>query len=251
MENPEQSIYTIILIGFFLMIIMTAFIVFMIYAHRQRQLQNKQKLIAIQLEFEKTLLDVEKEIREDTLTFVGRELHDNIGQLLSLAKLNLSSSKPEKIHAGKSLINEIIQEVRGLSKVLNLDWVDGYSLEDFIQKELQKLDNAEFCKTSFHTDLTALQLSKEEKIIMIRVIQECLNNAIKHANPTSIEIVIGENEQSKYLRIIDDGKGFELTQEKQGSGLVNLSKRMEMIGGKFQISSIIDKGTSIELLLPN
>lgn len=251
MENTDQSIYTIILIGFFLMIIMTAFIVFMIYAHRQRQIQNKQKLLAIQLEFEKTLLDVEKEIREETLSFVGRELHDNIGQLLSLAKLNLSSSKPEKIHAGKSLINEIIQEVRGLSKVLNLDWVDGLSLEAFIQKELQKLDDAEFCKTSFHSDLGELQVSKEEKIIMIRVIQECLNNAIKHANPTSIEIVISQNEQGKFLRITDDGVGFDSTEEKQDSGLVNLSKRMEMIGGKFQLSSSIGEGTSIDLLLAN
>ena len=83
---------------------------------KQRQAQNKQKLDQIKSEHEKTLLNIENEIQQDTLSHVGRELHDNIGQLLSLAKLYLGSSKPEKQQEGKETINQVISEVRALSK---------------------------------------------------------------------------------------------------------------------------------------
>jgi two-component system, NarL family, sensor kinase len=251
MAASDQSIYFLVLLGFLLMVLMSAFIIFMVFAHRQRQIRAKEKLTAIKLEFEKTLLDVEKEIREETLSFVGRELHDNIGQLLSLAKLNLASNKPEKIQTGKNLLNDIIQEVRGLSKVLNLDWVEGYSLETFVQKELEKLEQAEFCKTTFQTEIQELILTKEEKIILIRVIQECINNAIKHASPSLIEVIIRREKEINCIQLRDNGKGFTVNVEKTGSGLVNLKKRMETIGGDFQLTSALGKGTMVKLYLPN
>ncbi|GHB30931.1 hypothetical protein GCM10008106_09780 [Mongoliitalea lutea] len=223
----------------------------MVFAHRQRQQRAKEKMIAIQTEFEKTLLDVEKEIREETLSFVGKELHDNVGQLLSLAKLNLASSRPEKIQEGKILINTIIQEVRGLSKVLNLEWLEGYSLETFIQKELDKLTHAEFCSTSFESSVPELLLTKDEKLILIRIIQECINNAIKHARPKHISITIHQQDQHTCIHLRDDGVGFDMQARGDGSGLINLKKRMETIGGTLRITSSIGNGTSIELFLPN
>lgn len=251
MGSSDQGIYILVLLGFLLMVLMSSFIIFMVFAHRQRQIRAKEKLASIQLEFQKTLLDVEKEIREETLSFVGRELHDNIGQLLSLAKLNLASNKPEKIQTGKLMLNDIIKEVRGLSKVLNLDWVEGYSLETFIQKELEKLEQAEFCQTSFQTEIQELTLSKEEKIILIRVIQECINNAIKHASPSRVEVIIRREGEINYIQLKDNGKGFTVNTEKTGSGLVNLKKRMETIGGEFHLTSSLGKGTTIKLYLPN
>lgn len=251
MESNASDLFVIVLMGFFLMLIMGSFIVVMVVIHRQKQLQNKQRLAAVQAEFEKTILNAEKEIQENTLSHVGRELHDNIGQLLSLAKMNLSSSKPEKVSEGKSMMNQIIKEVRALSKTLNLDWVETISLREFIEKELEKLQSAEFCQTQFHMTGEEMFLDKDRKLILIRIIQECLNNAIKHAQPENITISMDFQDDQLEIRIKDDGKGFDTSQESSGSGMFNLKNRMATIGGNIQVQSIIGKGTDIKLSLPN
>lgn len=250
MESNASDLFVIVLMGFILMLIMGSFIVVMVVIHRQKQLQNKQRLAAVQAEFEKTILNAEKEIQENTLSHVGRELHDNIGQLLSLAKMNLSSSKPEKVSEGKSMMNQIIKEVRALSKTLNLDWVETISLRGFIEKELEKLQSAEFCQTHFLMKGEEMPLDKDRKLILIRIIQECLNNAIKHAQPENISINMDFQSDALEIVIKDDGKGFDTSQESSGSGMFNLKKRMATIGGQVQIQSIIGKGTEIKLFLP-
>lgn len=250
METEEQ-IYVMIYSTIFLGGVMSTFVVAMIFIHRQRQNQNKQKMEQLKADYEKTLVDIENEIQNETLAHIGRELHDNIGQLLSLAKLNFNSARPEKKSEGQNILNQVIQEVRGLSKRLNLDWVEETSLEEFIQQQLKKIESTGFCQTKLHNDGVSLELSKDHKLVLIRVIQEVLNNAIKHAAPNTIEIILQRNGVGNIIRISDDGKGFDTTKASQGSGMSNLKKRMLTIGGQFHISSQLEKGTEIKLSLPN
>ncbi len=250
MSEQESQIALIFFGGAFLVIIMSTFIISMVVLHRQRQVQNRQKLDQIKIEHEKTLLNIENEIQQETLSQIGRELHDNIGQLLSLAKLNFGSAKPEKQSEGKVILNQIIKEVRGLSKTLNIDWVESISLPEFINQELGKIQATGFCETSLENRLEELDLTKDQKLVLIRVTQECLNNAIKHAAPEKIKVKIYQNGKGKVIEIIDDGGGFDQTIPAKGSGMTNLKKRMETIGGEFQLTSVVGKGTDIKLLLP-
>ena len=247
--QPEASQFTFLLFsGAFLALLMGTFVVAMVVLHRQRQIQNREKIEKIKTEYEKTLLNIENEIQQETLSHVGRELHDNIGQLLSLAKLYLNSSKPEKIAEGKEYINEIIREVRGLSKSLNLDWLESLTLEEFIENELKKIKSTGFCETKVESQGKIENLSKDQKLILIRVIQECLNNAIKHAHPSQILIKISSEKRA--IQISDDGQGFDSSVASKGSGMTNLKKRMETIGGNFTLQSVTGKGTDITLQLP-
>ncbi|SDA80911.1 Histidine kinase [Algoriphagus alkaliphilus] len=250
MSEQESQIALIFFGGAFLAILMSTFIVSMVVLHRQRQVQNRQKLDHLKTEYEKTILNIENEIQQETLTHIGRELHDNIGQLLSLAKLNLNSTKPEKQAEGKTYINQIIKEVRSLSKTLNLDWVESVTLEDFIQQQLDKIQGTGFCQTSLDSDFSFQELKKDQKLVLIRVIQECLNNAIKHAQPDHLTIQMAKNGAFREINIIDDGLGFDTNQKSEGSGMFNLTKRMETIGGTFKLTSTVGKGTRITLLLP-
>lgn len=246
--SPENSQITFILFsGAFLAALMGTFIIAMVILHRQRQAENRRRLELIQAEYERTLLNIENEIQQETLSHVGRELHDNIGQLLSLAKLNLNSSRAEKNQEGKELINQIIQEVRGLSKSLNLDWLESLSLDDFIRQQLQRIQTTGFCQTSFESDQSLAILEKDQKLVLVRVIQECLNNAIKHASPSSIRVWVSNFS----LLIEDDGAGFDTSLPSKGSGMTNLKKRMETIGGTFSLTSSPGNGTTIKLTLPN
>lgn len=250
MSEQESQFLLILFGGIFFSLIMSFFVVAMVLIHRQRQAQNRQKLDQIKVEHDKTLLNIENEIQQETLSHIGRELHDNIGQLLSLAKLNFGSAKPEKQSEGKVILNQIIKEVRGLSKTLNIDWVESISLAEFINQELGKIQATGFCETSMENSLEDFELTKDEKLVLIRVTQECLNNAIKHASPEKIEVKIYQNGKGKVIQIIDDGKGFDQTVKSSGSGMTNLKKRMETIGGEFQLTSVVGKGTDIKLLLP-
>ncbi len=251
METTEDQIYVIIFATIFLGGIMSTFVISMVFIHRQRQVQNRQKMDQLKEAHEKILLNIENEIQQDTLTHVGRELHDNIGQLLSLAKLNFGSVKPEKHAAGRELLSQIIQEVRGLSKKLNLDWVEETRLEEFIQQQLDKIKSTGFCDTKLELEAPLDDLKKDEKLVLIRVIQETLNNAIKHAFPEQIEIKVLSSGNKKQITIQDDGKGFDTSQKSSGSGMTNLAKRMETIGGEFYIESELGKGTLTKLTLPN
>lgn len=250
MEGEDNQIIFILFAGAFLAAIMATFVVSMVVFHRQRQVQNKQKMDQIKAEYEKTLLNIENEIQQDTLRHIGRELHDNVGQLLSLAKLYLGSSKPEKQTEGRLLINQIINEVRGLSKTLNLDWVESISLEEFIKQQLDKIQSTDFCETLLVESNEAWKLNKDTKLVLIRVIQECLNNAIKHASPSNIKVQMEKSDGRYLVRIEDDGKGFDTSQQSKGSGMTNLRKRMETIGGAFEIISSPGNGTQINLSLP-
>ncbi|ERM83786.1 hypothetical protein P872_01870 [Rhodonellum psychrophilum GCM71 = DSM 17998] len=250
MEKDGKDLFVVILLGFFLMLFMVSFIVIIVVIHRKRQVQNQQKILNLKAEYEKTILNVELEIQEETLGYVGRELHDNIGQLLSLTKLNLSSSKPEKIQEGRHLIGMVIKEVRALSKTLNLDWVEGISLGEYFQKELNKLDQIGFCKTQFKVEGQEIKLIKEKKLVLIRVFQECLNNAVKHSEAQLILVSMVNTSDCLELTFKDDGNGFDLSVPSSGLGLLNLSKRMETIGGKMVIQTKRGTGTEIKLTLP-
>ncbi len=251
MNPTEDQIYIIIFSTLFLGGLMSTFVVAMVFIHRQRQAQNRQKMDQIKSEHEKTLLNIENEIQQDTLAYVGRELHDNIGQLLSLAKLYLGSSKPEKQVEGRETINQVITEVRALSKNLNLDWVESLTIEEFIEQQLEKIESTGYCKTSFEPEFEIGDLLKDQKLVLIRVIQEILNNAMKHASPDMISIKIKKRESRRLIEIQDNGNGFDTSVKSNGSGMYNLEKRMETIGGDFKITSDIGNGTLIHLLLPN
>lgn len=251
MEPTEDQVYVIIFATIFLGGIMSTFVISMVFIHRQRQAQNRQKVDQIKSEHEMTLLNIENEIQQETLTHIGRELHDNIGQLLSLAKLNFGSIKPEKHAEGREILAQAIREVRGLSKQLNLDWVESISINEFIGQQLDRIETTGFCATTLQADFDLVDLPKESKLVLIRVIQESLNNAIKHALPDKILIRIEENGNRKQIRIKDDGKGFDSSQPSKGSGMTNLKMRMETIGGEFHLTSSVGIGTEITLTLPN
>lgn len=248
-QDPSQ-IFFVVLSGIILMLLMSGFIVVMVLFHRQQQLRNRQKMDQLQAEYEKTILGVEKEIQEQTLSYIGQELHDNLGQLLSLTKLNLHQADPENISESKKLINQAIKEVRSLSKTLNLDWAKAINLVEFIQNELHKIEKSGFCQTALHTHVESLDLGQDKKLVLIRIVQECLNNILKHAAPRLIEIRLEMEGDLLRLQVKDDGRGFDTQAASQGMGLHNLKSRMEAIGGTLEISSIVDIGTEIKLLLP-
>ena len=251
-EDSSQQTFFAVLTGVILMVIMAAFIIAIVILHRQRQIKNRHKIQIIKADFKNTILNAEKEIRENTLHYVSQELHDNIGQLLSLTKIVLNNPDPASVFEGKKLINKIIKEVRGLSRSINKDYINDVKFEEFLEEELSKIQKTGFCEVLFEKEGAPIDfIEGDKKLVLIRLVQECLNNAIKHASPTSIAIKIKNLEGKMVLCIEDDGKGFDMDHVSQGLGLRNIHSRVQAIKGKVRIDSALGKGTRIEIELEN
>ena len=167
MSEQESQFILILFRGIFFAFFMSLFVAAIVVSQRQSQVQNQEKLKQLKAEYDKMLLDVENEIEQEALSHVGGELHDNIGQLLSLAKLNLNSTKPERQAKGKEFLNQIIQEVQSLSKSLNLDWVESISVDEFVSGQLNLIESTGFCKAGIESDQSFNPLAKDQKLVLI------------------------------------------------------------------------------------
>jgi signal transduction histidine kinase len=213
--------------------------------------------------FQQELLRTQLEIQEQTLKNISQEIHDNIGQMLSLAKLNLATTNIEqkevvqqKINDSHHLISKAIQDLRDLSRSFNTDYVSEMGLLRSIEYELEMIQKTGTIKTKLDVTGPVYKLDPQKELILFRIVQETLNNVIKHANADTVSIMIAYNSANITLRISDNGCGFDLVplnenaNAKFGLGIRNMHNRAKLIGADFSISSMISKGTEVIIQSP-
>lgn len=224
----------------------------MLIFHQKNQIQHLQQALLLKTQYDKEILQSQIELQQQTLQNVGRELHDNIGQLLSVAKINLNvlrDSQPDEdghIQQAEEIITKSIHEIRALAKNLHTGLVQDVGLEASISQELQRIRKTKRLETELRVLGQRRSLGYEKEIVLFRIVQEVLNNVIKHAQAKQIEVELRYLIHGFELLVKDDGKGFESTiTENSGIGLQNSKKRIELIGGTCQIISEIGKGTEV------
>ncbi len=259
MQTNLSDITFIIVAGSILFLLLVLFVVMFMVAFQKRQIQNLQERAALKTAYDQEILKSQIEVQNQTLQHIGQELHDNIGQLLSVAKINLNileESENEELDFIKQtneIITQSINDLRALTKSLDGDFVKDFGLEESISHELQRIRKTR----RFQTEISVLgekrKLSYEREIVLFRIVQEVLNDALKYSKAKNLTIVLHYFPKSFTLNINDNGKGFNLENINQkgisqaGAGLRNIQRRMELIGGKCNIYSEIGKGTEVIL----
>ena len=217
-------------------------------ANRYSSLQKENE------KFGRVLLNTQLEIQEQTFQNISQEIHDNIGQTLSFIKLNINMvsaeiSEPdkEKLDESKRLLTKVIQDLRDLSKTLNTDLIKEIGLIKAIEQQLEILQKSGVYKTHLLVTGEAFEIPLRFKLVVFRVVQEALNNIVKHSDASSINILV--NYQPKKFKIIvnDNGKGFDAKglEPNRGIGFRNMVNRMKLIKGSVKVDSVEGKGTSI------
>jgi two-component system, NarL family, sensor kinase len=262
-QGLQGDVRSIIILGTIVFLILGAFIVSFIFLYRYRR--NKMLFEKEQMEtfFQQELLRTQLEIQEQTLKNISQEIHDNIGQMLSLAKLNLATTDIEqkemvqqKINDSHHLISKAIQDLRDLSRSFNTDYVSEMGLLRSIEYELEMIQKTGTIKTKLDVTGPVYKLDPQKELILFRIVQETLNNVIKHANADTVSIMIAYNSANITLRISDNGCGFDLlplnenVNVKFGLGIRNMHNRAKLIGADFSISSMISKGTEVIIQSP-
>jgi two-component system NarL family sensor kinase len=257
MQAFDQGILIIIVSSIFVLLLIVAFLLF-INSYTKRNMAYKLERLQLESHFEQALLRSQLEIREQTLTNIASELHDNLGQVASLIKINLNTLQLDdkarsetKIADTKDLVRQLINDLKSLSVSLNSDRVTHLGLMASLENEMERLNKTGYLEASLHVDTAMPALDPNATIILYRMLQEIINNILKHSSARHVQINIRSAGSSMTIECIDDGIGFNKEERlKSGSGLTNLQNRAKLINAQFQIHTAPGKGTRVTIDIP-
>jgi signal transduction histidine kinase len=266
MQKEYPEIITAIAIITITLLLLGSLMAIFLYIYHRRYRGHLLEKEQLRISYERELLKTQLEIREQTFKNISQEIHDNIGQVLSLAKLNLSTMDPnqpecleQKINDSKNLVGQAIRDLRNLSHGLNTDFISDLGLLQAIGYELGSIRKYGGFATELTTEGTIYSIDKQNELIIFRIIQESLNNIVKHAASQKIIIHLRYRPEELVLSIRDDGKGFDLTPLSDSSnfnasfglGIKNMHNRARLIGAGFLISSTLEEGTCVTITVPS
>ncbi len=257
MADIERSIILATLI----FLIAPAFVIMFVVIYNQRKKRHIEEKAQMQLTFDAEIAKTQLEVQEQTMQTIGADLHDNIGQLLSLTSLTLNSIEIEnrlksqqKIEAAIDLTLQSIKEMRLLGKLLQGDQLVVLGLPEAIRYQISWLERSGQYEIVYsqESEMPA-ENNPNIDLILFRILQEILNNIIKHARATRISIKLDYRENALLLQIEDNGKGFSadgLPANHIGMGLQNINKRAAIVGGEVSIKSQTGEGTCVAIVIP-
>ena len=194
--------------------------------------------------------------QEKERNYLGQELHDNVNQILAGTKMFLGSAAKkntevkELIRYPLELIDTAIEEIRTLCQRLATP-VKNIDLKEMVDELLRSLLDGPDIKTIFTFNIPAESIQDELKLNIYRIIQEQVNNIIKHAEAKNITISLTHTTGSTRVIISDDGKGFDVNKKRKGVGISNMINRAESFNGQVDIKSETGKGTRITITIPD
>lgn len=190
---------------------------------------------------------------------IAAELHDGLGQSLLVIK-NRTSIGKRLVHDGAKVaaqLDEIsnatgqaLEEVRGIAYNLRPYHLERLGLRESLNAMIEKIREATGLEINARVALFDEVFSKDDEVLFYRVIQECLNNIIKHAEATAVEINIVQTETEVAARIQDNGRGFTVESQASGFGLIGMAERVRMLGGTRSMESEAGKGTTVKMIIP-
>lgn len=265
MQPTASSFTLVVILGAIILLALAFFIVLFLLFFRQKQLKNQAEKIAIQETYERALLQSQLETQNQTLEYLGQELHDNIGQLLSVTMLQLNGLDEDladpahqaDVRRMIQTIQNTIQAVRQLAKTLDSGTIKRFGLRESLALELERIEHTGRYQTYLHVTGQPYILGDETEIILFRMAQESLNNSLKHSHARTLTVTMDYQPEDFSLTIADNGRGFDLSEatnrslDTGGSGVNNLYQRAKLLGGTCTIDTLPGSGTSIEIKLPH
>ena len=238
---------------------MLAYIINFLFLYQKRKNILIKESETLKLEFEKQLMQSRLEIQEQTLQHISHELHDNLGQVASLIKINLNTlsfhdmeKAMAKVEDTKEITRQLISDIRALSVSLGADRIDQSGLDIALETEVERLNKTGAFEAIFSQQGSIPELNQDISVILYRMAQEILNNMVKHSRAKHLTILLKGLENLFILEFKDDGAGFDVNEKKQsrGAGLRNLEHRARMINAKLHIESNPGIGTRVRIELP-
>jgi signal transduction histidine kinase/ligand-binding sensor domain-containing protein len=220
------------------------------WVRRREELIRQQQSAQLRLSF-----DVQEQVKKD----IARDLHDEIGTRLATLKLYTTQmaryagddDAPRSLrNAINGLINDTISDVRDLLRELNPRTLEQYGFGPALEELLERITNTGAIQTHLVLEEHMPRLPTNTETMLYRIVQELVNNTLKHANATQIDITCRYREDRLQLTYADNGQGFSYEKALQGLGIGNIESRVAMLQGTIQWQTEAGKGTSVLIFVP-
>ena len=251
-------IFTIILgtlfVALFFIFLLTFFIAYFRKVYQMRAEQEK-----LEAHLANEVNNARNEIQQTTLNNISQEIHDNVGQLLSLTKmqLNLIEQKLGEefslIKEAKSNISHAMTDLRDLAKGMSSDRIRLLGLYDSVVQEAARISKTGNLQVQVSATGNKWEPEHQKQLVLFRVIQECFQNVIKHAKATNVKVCFNYMPHQFEISISDNGKGFNYQpgiNSADGMGLMNIFSRVQLVGGEVNLQSNEGKGCSVFICVP-
>jgi signal transduction histidine kinase len=223
----------------------------------------RKKAFSLKTEFNQLLHDTQMEVQAETIRQITAEIHDNVGQKLSLAKLYLNTidlhpaEKSKKVSSAVDCLTDAIDCLRDLTGDPSLELLKIGGLIRAVEAIVLRIKKTGVYNVKFIKTGSSDGLDEQKGIVIFRIIQECLNNILCHASAKNIAINLKFSESTLLVSINDDGKGFDFSPLSSGSdnkapgrGIPNMKARSELIQADFLIDTRPGNGTKINIVVP-
>ncbi|XLS30655.1 sensor histidine kinase [Flavobacteriaceae bacterium M23B6Z8] len=255
MEQKEIQFLVLAVSIVLIILVVTLILIFSVFQKRKTQLIIEKA--EEKRHFEVELAKSQNEIQEQTFKNISWELHDNIGQLLSVAKMQLNmlqSEIPEaqakRLQEASDVLGKGLSEMRQLSRSLNSDFISNLGLVESFEAEINRFKRMNFFKINYNLIGEPFPIDKKDEIIIFRIFQECFSNCVKYSKATELDIVIKFSEMGLFISSCDNGIGFDPDTQIKGTGLMNMRKRAELIKSDLQVKANLNKGVCVTLRYP-
>ncbi|ROI11713.1 hypothetical protein EGH90_00780 [Kaistella haifensis] len=250
MKTNEIDILIIFSTIIILFVVLMMVAIYGIFVKKKSQLLlSQQRNEAI---FEHELAKSQVEIQEQTLNYIGQELHDDLGQKLSVARLmtNKISFSDDKVRVEIAeeinlLLGECIQDIRNLSKVFITKQVKQFGFIESLEREIFRIKRLDLLNVDYQNNNQELKINSNHALILFRIVQECINNVIKHSQSKDLQLLVIDSPENLNIEINDNGVGFNSDLENDGSGIKNMGSRAKLINAELLINSLENIGTKV------
>jgi two-component system NarL family sensor kinase len=242
-------------------VLFVLFVFFLIaYLLVQKNKQNvfhleKQRMI---YDHQNKLLNTKLEEQELVMEQISKEIHDNLGQVLSFLKMNtgmirkmaVTEQQEALVDKHAELLTQLIKDIRNISHTLNSDYIKGKGLHEILKSEFEYLNATRNIRCNVEVTGSQNLVSPEKQLIIYRIAQEAVHNTVKHAMATEISIILNFGTEELIMLVKDNGVGFD--KEKifsfDGIGFINMFNRAKHLNGHLDIQSERGNGCTITLI---
>ena len=249
----------VITFGLAIVLIFTIFLALFLVTSYKRKIKYQQQINELKFEKAQSILQAQLEIQEQTFNNISQEIHDNVGQILSLAKVQINimneseTMSKEMLNEVKENVGKAMTDLRDIARSLSSERIRNLSIHASLANEAERINKSGVSCVSVLTDGEEKKMDEQKKLILYRIIQESLQNSIKHAEASQIDIRVCYYADMLHVSIKDNGKGFnaeEAMQNNTGLGLMNIKTRASLTGGSSHIESVLNEGTTININIP-
>ena len=235
----------IMLFGVLGMLTLTMGIVFFVIFHQRKVIRFNTELKKLEDDKQQILLNASIKFQEEERNRIAADLHDDVGPLLATARLYLNenlihqeaSAQLQSIYSAKQIIDDAIQLIRNISHSMMPPTLKNFGLESAMSDLFQKINGSGVINASVRFHDYRVRLKTDQELLIFRIIQELVNNIIKHSHAGFIHLTQNTNASHSYLRIHHDGNGIvqtefdRLNHVSSGLGLKNIANRIRVLNG--------------------